>query len=324
MPAVELVNDGQRRSKVGQDPPRRPNRSKKVTFQISILGGDLILPTFSCSRFSSKSIFSLDIPHRRLLLIPSCFRPPKPSATTCAPQPSLYGLRSTTTTTPAFLHRISIDLNPHWIVRVSIEYRQALSPQVAFQSTGAGILIMQKFDIVPFLELIQKYKVTIGPFVPPIVLAIAKNEEVVDKFDIVPFLQVLLFCLFVLNSEEADEEMYQERSVLQVEEDEEEDLNRIKEEKDTGAKVNDGQGELSDSNIGDTPFSVGRAPLQNGVERALGTGGLGEGTPKSERSNDDDIFGDSSPQAQKERRNDMFSDRLLEYLSNCYDLWTYG
>nr|XP_043640160.1 4-coumarate--CoA ligase 2-like [Erigeron canadensis] len=49
---------------------------------------------------------------------------------------------------------------------------------------GAAILIMQKFDIVPFLELIEKYKVTIGPFVPPIVLAIAKNEEVVDNYDL--------------------------------------------------------------------------------------------------------------------------------------------
>jgi len=49
---------------------------------------------------------------------------------------------------------------------------------------GAAILIMQKFDIVSFLELIQKYKVTIGPFVPPIVLAIAKNAAVVDKYDL--------------------------------------------------------------------------------------------------------------------------------------------
>ncbi|GFP90040.1 4-coumarate--coa ligase 1 [Phtheirospermum japonicum] len=48
---------------------------------------------------------------------------------------------------------------------------------------GAAILIMQKFDIVPFLELIQKYRVTIGPFVPPIVLAIAKSP-VVDKYDL--------------------------------------------------------------------------------------------------------------------------------------------
>ncbi|KAJ0895349.1 putative 4-coumarate--CoA ligase [Helianthus annuus] len=51
-------------------------------------------------------------------------------------------------------------------------------------AAGAAILIMQKFDIVPFLELIEKYKVTIGPFVPPIVLAIANNEEVVDKYDL--------------------------------------------------------------------------------------------------------------------------------------------
>ncbi|KAK4414048.1 4-coumarate--CoA ligase 1 [Sesamum alatum] len=48
---------------------------------------------------------------------------------------------------------------------------------------GAAILIMQKFDIVPFLELIQKYKVTIGPFVPPIVLDIAKSP-VVGKYDL--------------------------------------------------------------------------------------------------------------------------------------------
>ncbi|CAN4098457.1 unnamed protein product [Withania somnifera] len=48
---------------------------------------------------------------------------------------------------------------------------------------GAAILIMQKFDIVPFLELIQNYKVTIGPFVPPIVLAIAKSP-MVDNFDL--------------------------------------------------------------------------------------------------------------------------------------------
>uniref|UniRef100_A0A1U9WSG1 4-coumarate:coenzyme A ligase 1 n=1 Tax=[Ixeris] dentata var. albiflora TaxID=190261 RepID=A0A1U9WSG1_9ASTR len=49
---------------------------------------------------------------------------------------------------------------------------------------GAAILIMQKFEIVPFLQLIEKYKVTIGPFVPPIVLTIANNEELVDKHDL--------------------------------------------------------------------------------------------------------------------------------------------
>lgn len=48
---------------------------------------------------------------------------------------------------------------------------------------GAAILIMQKFEINKLLELIQKYKVTIAPFVPPIVLAIAKSP-VVDQHDL--------------------------------------------------------------------------------------------------------------------------------------------
>ncbi|XP_041019086.1 4-coumarate--CoA ligase 2-like isoform X1 [Juglans microcarpa x Juglans regia] len=43
---------------------------------------------------------------------------------------------------------------------------------------GAKILIMQKFELVKLLELIQKYKVTIAPFVPPIVSAIVKYPDV--------------------------------------------------------------------------------------------------------------------------------------------------
>ncbi|KAF5794123.1 putative protein kinase CMGC-DYRK-PRP4 family [Helianthus annuus] len=162
-----------------------------------------------------------------------------------------------------------------------------------------------------------------------------------------------------IKREEVDEEAYQDKSALQVEEDdEEEDLNRIKEESRRriqailekyktkpmqqqqqplppqlvdeakenveesvgAANVNsrdlDGQGEGSDTNIGDTPFSVGRSPPQNGnsgVQRASGAGGLGEGTPKSERSNGDDIFGESPPRAREmnERSNDMFSDDIF-------------
>ncbi|OVA10231.1 AMP-dependent synthetase/ligase [Macleaya cordata] len=48
---------------------------------------------------------------------------------------------------------------------------------------GSAILIMQKFEIISLMELVQKYKVTIAPFVPPIVLAIAKSP-VVDKYDL--------------------------------------------------------------------------------------------------------------------------------------------
>ncbi|XP_009614283.1 4-coumarate--CoA ligase 2-like [Nicotiana tomentosiformis] len=48
---------------------------------------------------------------------------------------------------------------------------------------GATILIMQKFEIKGLMELVEKYKVTIAPFVPPIVLAIAKSP-LVDKYDL--------------------------------------------------------------------------------------------------------------------------------------------
>uniref|UniRef100_A0A0D6R5H0 4-coumarate--CoA ligase n=1 Tax=Araucaria cunninghamii TaxID=56994 RepID=A0A0D6R5H0_ARACU len=48
---------------------------------------------------------------------------------------------------------------------------------------GAAILIMQKFNTVAMLELIQKYKVTVAPFVPPIVLEITKNP-IVANYDI--------------------------------------------------------------------------------------------------------------------------------------------
>nr|AHL83551.1 4CL [Morus alba var. multicaulis] len=48
---------------------------------------------------------------------------------------------------------------------------------------GAAILIMQKFEINKLLELVEKYKVTIAPFVPPIVLAIAKSPDL-HRYDL--------------------------------------------------------------------------------------------------------------------------------------------
>uniref|UniRef100_A0A0C9RII4 4-coumarate--CoA ligase n=1 Tax=Wollemia nobilis TaxID=56998 RepID=A0A0C9RII4_9CONI len=48
---------------------------------------------------------------------------------------------------------------------------------------GAAILIMQKFNTVAMLELVQKYKVTVAPFVPPIVLEVTKNP-IVANYDI--------------------------------------------------------------------------------------------------------------------------------------------
>ncbi|KAJ3698440.1 hypothetical protein LUZ61_002145 [Rhynchospora tenuis] len=48
---------------------------------------------------------------------------------------------------------------------------------------GAGILIMKKFDLVPMMEWVQRYKVTVAPLVPPIVVEIAKSP-LVEKYDL--------------------------------------------------------------------------------------------------------------------------------------------
>ncbi|KAI8874381.1 acetyl-CoA synthetase-like protein, partial [Ramicandelaber brevisporus] len=43
-------------------------------------------------------------------------------------------------------------------------------------------VVMSKFDLVAFLEAIQRYRVTDGSLVPPIILALAKHP-IVDKYD---------------------------------------------------------------------------------------------------------------------------------------------
>ncbi|KAJ7952021.1 4-coumarate:CoA ligase [Quillaja saponaria] len=47
----------------------------------------------------------------------------------------------------------------------------------------AAILIMPKFEIKALLGLIQKYKVSVTPIVPPIMLAIARSPDL-DKYDL--------------------------------------------------------------------------------------------------------------------------------------------
>ncbi|KAK9272596.1 hypothetical protein L1049_002970 [Liquidambar formosana] len=48
---------------------------------------------------------------------------------------------------------------------------------------GAGVLLMQKFEIGTLLELIQRHRVSVAAVVPPLVLALAKNPMVVS-FDL--------------------------------------------------------------------------------------------------------------------------------------------
>lgn len=49
---------------------------------------------------------------------------------------------------------------------------------------GAAMVVMPKFEINELMELIQKYRVTIAPFVPPILLGIAKSPAAAAKFDL--------------------------------------------------------------------------------------------------------------------------------------------
>ncbi|THU72458.1 hypothetical protein C4D60_Mb04t12340 [Musa balbisiana] len=48
---------------------------------------------------------------------------------------------------------------------------------------GAAILIMRKFEISAMLELVQRYRVTVAPLVPPIVLDFVKSP-LVDSYDL--------------------------------------------------------------------------------------------------------------------------------------------
>ncbi|XP_042388974.1 4-coumarate-CoA ligase 1-like [Zingiber officinale] len=48
---------------------------------------------------------------------------------------------------------------------------------------GASILIMRRFEVGQLLDLIQRFRVTIAPFVPPIVLEFVKSP-LVDSFDL--------------------------------------------------------------------------------------------------------------------------------------------
>lgn len=165
--------------------------------------------------------------------------------------------------------------------------------------------------------------------------------------------------------DENEQQDYQEKIVLQLAEQEEDDLERIKEEsrrrreailekyrsqksqQHSEAKIentlkeqgeqpsvmvppvsaalesNDVRNEAQDDYVADLSFSVGKSPPPNGVstiEKPSDTGGLGAGTPKSERSNDmfsDDIFGESPANVRKMGK----GDGLAIERSGLHDNW---
>ncbi|GFZ16123.1 protein kinase superfamily protein [Actinidia rufa] len=165
--------------------------------------------------------------------------------------------------------------------------------------------------------------------------------------------------------DEDEQEEYRERIELQLVDQEEDDIDRIKEEsrrrrqailekyktqqsqqqhdphledKDKdyvertsqqAATINiasetlGGKSEDVDTSVVDPSFTLGKSPPQNGInafERTSGAGGLGEGTPKSERSVDifgDDIFGESPAGVRKTGK----GDGLVIERSGLHDNW---
>jgi acyl-CoA synthetase (AMP-forming)/AMP-acid ligase II len=63
--------------------------------------------------------------------------------------------------------------------------------QLFVLSQGASLVTLPKFDMEEFLATVQKYKVTIAPLVPPIVLGLAKHP-IVDKYNVSSLR--LIFC----------------------------------------------------------------------------------------------------------------------------------
>ncbi|KAL9148975.1 hypothetical protein ABFS82_12G079200 [Erythranthe guttata] len=152
-----------------------------------------------------------------------------------------------------------------------------------------------------------------------------------------------------LEREDDRQEDYQEKIETQLAEQEEDDLERIKEESrrrkqailekyknkqqqnethshdivkdqigESPAQVAsdeavplkvDNRMEVADNYVPEKSFSLGKSPSENGLSFQLptGTGGLGEGTPKSERLDDmfcDDIFGESPAGVRKAGKGD--------------------
>ena len=48
---------------------------------------------------------------------------------------------------------------------------------------GATVVIMPKFELVAMMELVQRYRITVVPVVPPILLALSKSP-LVDQYDL--------------------------------------------------------------------------------------------------------------------------------------------
>nr|GMD19796.1 serine/threonine-protein kinase prpf4B [Ipomoea batatas] len=137
--------------------------------------------------------------------------------------------------------------------------------------------------------------------------------------------------------DEDEQDSQEEISFQLAEHEEEEELDRIKEETkeviEHSSELEDGGNHMpeavyyradgGESHSGDKVISVGKSSNQDGFatnDQNSGAGGLGQGTPKSERSNDmfcDDIFGESPAAVHKTGK----GDGLIIERSGLHDNW---
>nr|GMD21307.1 serine/threonine-protein kinase prpf4B [Ipomoea batatas] len=137
--------------------------------------------------------------------------------------------------------------------------------------------------------------------------------------------------------DEDEQDSQEEISFQLAEHEEEEELDRIKEETkeviEHSSELEDGGNHMpeavyyradgGESHSGHKVISVGKSSNQDGFatnDQNSGAGGLGQGTPKSERSNDmfcDDIFGESPAAVHKTGK----GDGLIIERSGLHDNW---
>lgn len=60
---------------------------------------------------------------------------------------------------------------------------------VASLARGVAVVVMPQFDFVKMLTAIQTYRITTLPLVPPIIIALAK-QEIIHKFDLRSLYQI--------------------------------------------------------------------------------------------------------------------------------------
>jgi acyl-CoA synthetase (AMP-forming)/AMP-acid ligase II len=79
-----------------------------------------------------------------------------------------------------------LDVRPDDVVVAVLPFFHAYGQTVLMAATlwqGATLVTMPRFDLEQFLTILQDYRVTVAPVVPPILLALAKHP-LVDTFDL--------------------------------------------------------------------------------------------------------------------------------------------